>query len=510
MVRQHAVFIIHRLDSTHPHKLTNSTTQYTMDAIRKRNGHHTKSKSTPINATHTTGGIRSANRKTPTMPGKQQCPYRFKQILKGFIVMCLLLLLLRYVVMRYELELNSNVAFSSLKSSSGDKKYDKSNVGTSRDDDDPKAAASSIKIGVYPFVEVMTVNTETKDNSVTNEIEEDPFDSSKMIFYPIFDIQEHILQSFDEEIYKSKSIIQKIYNKKRMKFLSKQKATKNSKWKIRRQNHKNNKNDIFVDPQVMERYYNNTVMIMTRKSYKGGSVQDQINQDRAMVVLNPFLNSNDGMMIGIFDGHAQEGHIVAHVIQQTLPKILVQQLSPILFENSTIATTKNNTTTRNNEQLKRAITKSFTIADTNIPLEYGINAGCTTSLILQIDSYTIITANVGDSQSFIFQYNKSTKSTKIVYITRKHKPDDPIERKRIEGMGGKVSIPPVKEQIMNGQRIEISSRVEIPKTNIGPVSLAMSRSSKFCYTLDWFLFGFYIMNTNRFLLNIYIFVIEIQ
>ena len=458
-----------------------------MEAIRKRNIHPTKSKSTTQSHCTVDASIKRNHGKK--MSGKRHCPYQFKQILKGFFGMMLLLLLLMYFIVRYELEPNLNVAFSSLKSSGNNNS--KNNIG--RDEDDLKAMASRIQTGVHPFVEStqslsMTTSTATKNSSNSYEIEQDSFDSSKIIFYPIFDIQEHILQSFDEEIYKSKSIIQKIYNKKRTKFVSIQQATNNKKWNIRRQNLKHNeKNDLYVDPEIMERYHNHSVMIMTRKSYKGGLVQDQVNQDRAVVVMNPFLKSNDGMMIGIFDGHSQEGHIVAHVIQQTLPKILVQALSPILVKNSTITTIHNDTEGRD-EQLKQAVKKSFTIADTNIPLEYGINAGCTTSLILQIDSHTIITANVGDSQSFVFQYNKSTQRTKIVYSTRKHKPDDPLERTRIERMGGKVSIPPVKEQILNGQRIEISSRVVIPKTNIGPVSLAMSRSSKFCVTLDCFLF----------------------
>ena len=65
----------------------------------------------------------------------------------------------------------------------------------------------------------------------------------------------------------------------------------------------------------------------------------------------------------------------------------------------------------------------------------------------------------------------------LVYETKKHKADLPEERTRIESMGGNVEIPSRKEEIMNGQIMEISSRVVVSTTG-GVVSLAMSRCSE--------------------------------
>ena len=81
------------------------------------------------------------------------------------------------------------------------------------------------------------------------------------------------------------------------------------------------------------------------------------------------------------------------------------------------------------------------------------NTGSTTSIILQINTNTIYTANVGDSKCFIFKYNKQTQTVlSIVYETMKHKADILEEKLRIEQYGGIIEYPMKKEEIRNGEK----------------------------------------------------------
>jgi serine/threonine protein phosphatase PrpC len=75
---------------------------------------------------------------------------------------------------------------------------------------------------------------------------------------------------------------------------------------------------------------------------------------------------------------------------------------------------------------------------------------------------------VGDSKAFVVSVDQKRK-VQVVYSTKPHKPNDPLERQRIEGMGGQVQEPPAPQY---------SARVMIPLG--GPfmdvLGLAMSRS----------------------------------
>lgn len=127
--------------------------------------------------------------------------------------------------------------------------------------------------------------------------------------------------------------------------------------------------------------------------------------------------------------------------------------------------------------ITKFIVEAFQTVDGKLPKNIATQAGCTTSMLIQVDSNTIYSANVGDSQSFIFAYDKASQSIHLVYETKKHKPDLSEERTRIENMGGMVEIPSEREETVNGQIMEISSRVVVP-TDGGAVSIAMSRCSE--------------------------------
>ena len=65
--------------------------------------------------------------------------------------------------------------------------------------------------------------------------------------------------------------------------------------------------------------------------------------------------------------------------------------------------------------------------------------GCTAVVVL-VTPNQIICANVGDSRCILV-----TGFDKVVALSREHKPNEPYERKRIEGAGGSV-----KDNRVNG------------------------------------------------------------
>lgn len=210
---------------------------------------------------------------------------------------------------------------------------------------------------------------------------------------------------------------------------------------------------------------------LTLIGYKGGDLQDQINQDRAFVISPYFVNEPNGKipsnlkaptkrLMGVFDGHAKLGELVSEYSVNTLPKILSSKLEKILAETDE---------EHSQADIQQALIETFIELDKNAPAEKS--GGCTASVVLQLGKYAFV-ANAGDSRSLIATYNKSTSDVNIVFITREDKPDLPEERSRVESMGGQVYIPP-PERIQMGA----SSRVLYVDPQTGGMSgLAMSRS----------------------------------
>jgi len=207
---------------------------------------------------------------------------------------------------------------------------------------------------------------------------------------------------------------------------------------------------------------------LTLIGYKGGDIEDQVNQDRAFVVSPFHIDDGDSSgpdvpttkrLLGVFDGHSNLGELVSQYTVTHLPEMLSSKLGPILSSSSSPAA--------ESEKIQQALIETFVEIDKTAPAEPS--GGCTASIVLQLGP-KIYVANAGDSRSLIATYTKSTSTVNIVYITREDKPDLPEERARVERMGGQVYIPPPHQ---NGA----SSRVLfIDKKTDRMNGLAMSRS----------------------------------
>jgi len=242
---------------------------------------------------------------------------------------------------------------------------------------------------------------------------------------------------------------------------------------------------------------------LTLIGYKGGTLEDQINQDRCIVVAPYSIQQNqypgvvaaevqaekenqspnkptssatasleidaflklDRILLGAFDGHAPLGELVSEYTATTLPRLLAQKLSSKALSTANDPTTSSKTfsTERQVEITKSALIETFVELDQTAPAEQS--GGCTASVILQQGPQVYI-ANAGDSRSFIVAYRPSTSNVTVVYISREDKPNLPDERARVEAAGGQVYIP-----------ARGTSRVVYHDATTGaPTGLAMSRS----------------------------------
>jgi len=227
--------------------------------------------------------------------------------------------------------------------------------------------------------------------------------------------------------------------------------------------HNNNNNAV----GVLERPSANALAIpkdsymATQKGFKAGP-----NQDRSFL-LKPWAGipqDPNALLIGLFDGHGTNGHLIAQTATSDFPVQLLanlehhqqqQQHGNISVESSAFATEKLATST-----FQQVLHQTFLQVD-HEPRMQQIPVGGSTALAVWKIGTVVHLASAGDSTAFVAVYNRNTNTTGIVETARRHKPADPQERARIQAAGGRVYIP------INPK---VTSRVLI-----GPMALAMSR-----------------------------------
>lgn len=268
---------------------------------------------------------------------------------------------------------------------------------------------------------------------------------------------------------------------------------------------------------------------LTLIGYKGGSLQEQVNQDRALVV-QPFHIANDdeqatrqvdsqkqqqkasssstlasssaantkrasteaasrmhhttkrkvnippGILLGVFDGHAPRGEIVSEFTKSQLPILLSHKLHEALQDVITYALSPEDSETDSDIMSLDSVPEDEIInrtkqalIETFVELDRDAPAaesgGCTATVVLRLLDNVYI-ANAGDSRSFIVAYRPSTRQSHVLYVSREDKPNLPDERARVEAAGGQVYIP-----------VRGTSRVVYHDPRTGaPSGLAMSRS----------------------------------
>jgi serine/threonine protein phosphatase PrpC len=201
---------------------------------------------------------------------------------------------------------------------------------------------------------------------------------------------------------------------------------------------------------------------MTLCGYKGGSINAQINQDRAILV-SPYLG--EYQFVGVLDGHGTGGELVAEYARTEIPKQLAAKLEELALD-------KSNNLMNPGEELTlqiAAFLKEVFIAVDKSATQASHSGGCTASVALQLGTKLFV-ANAGDSVTLVAAHRGWNETVQIVYASREDKPHLLEERMRIEQAGGRVQIPESSDD-------DDSSRVIYKDAASGyDVGLAMSRS----------------------------------
>jgi serine/threonine protein phosphatase PrpC len=129
------------------------------------------------------------------------------------------------------------------------------------------------------------------------------------------------------------------------------------------------------------------------------------------------------------DGHGPNGHFASKFCCDTIMHLLEQWMSSAREEDLT------------DEKIKQLLILSFTEAHLRMQtneedIRFYKYSG-TTMVVALVRKCTLYIANLGDSRGFL----ASQVGVKLVtsLVSKDHKPDDPEEKKRIEGTGGVVN-----------------------------------------------------------------------
>jgi serine/threonine protein phosphatase PrpC len=197
--------------------------------------------------------------------------------------------------------------------------------------------------------------------------------------------------------------------------------------------------------------------LLTRQSN-----QHHFNQDRAVLV-KPYVtkqtsNQKRSFLAGVFDGHGHDGHAVAQAAADALPAVLAEKLNAA-------------DCCQTDEWIAQQLKETFLAVNLELPPFAALRGGCTASVTLRIGTKLFI-ANAGDSRTIVVANENATTTAdaEIIYETRLDKAHLPEEKARIEGMGGKIHIPP---KHLAGSRVVVYSSAAKPPE---PIGLAISRS----------------------------------
>ena len=163
---------------------------------------------------------------------------------------------------------------------------------------------------------------------------------------------------------------------------------------------------------------------MTLRGYKGGEAEDQVNQDRAMVVspFLPFPNDDDdddddssskqskepnpvvtAQLLGVFDGHGGGGEKTSQYALENVPSLLAAKLASIVggggkSDGDGDSDSDDQGRSPQQQQMEsqvvvEALKQTFNEVDKNDP-SLG-TAGCTATVVLRLGQKLFI-ANAGD------------------------------------------------------------------------------------------------------------------
>lgn len=205
--------------------------------------------------------------------------------------------------------------------------------------------------------------------------------------------------------------------------------------------------------------------LFSSKTHKGYSYFDMTkkNQD-SYFVINKFLGFSKMHLIGVCDGHGQEGRTISAFVKELFPQMFEEALRGRIERNNGFV--QEEELYKNNqyeidvfEALKNTVNKLFS---SDIDVYFS---GTTFNCIFIFGS-NIIICNVGDSRAIT---SSASNFSEVVKLSKDHKPSDPQEKARLLKRNARI------EQIKNDKGESYGPlRVWLP--NEDQPGLAMTRS----------------------------------
>ena len=160
---------------------------------------------------------------------------------------------------------------------------------------------------------------------------------------------------------------------------------------------------------------------------KGEDGFTKVNQDSFLIIKKEY-KLDDFNIFAVMDGHGENGHLVSQFVTKFFTSFFKKnkKLNSLSTEDDIYFRLQ-----KNNYDI---LHKAFHHAEKDI-IKHDIDAnfsGTTCVMVLQTGA-RLVTANVGDSRAIIVKNNKA------IPLSIDQKPNDPEEKKRIEGLGGEIS-----------------------------------------------------------------------
>ena len=181
----------------------------------------------------------------------------------------------------------------------------------------------------------------------------------------------------------------------------------------------------------------------TIAGYSSPGVQ-KVNQDNFFII-KEFLGDPEQFFLGVCDGHGTNGHLVSEHISKNLPNYLKDTSDETIINSFNLT---------NNSLIN------------NPKIDCSLSGSTCTTLIINLEK--IICANLGDSRAVLGKYENGIYTA--LNLSQDHKPNNPIEMKRILINGGRIK-PYYDEELkqyLGPERVWLKNS-EIP-------GLAMTRS----------------------------------
>ena len=187
--------------------------------------------------------------------------------------------------------------------------------------------------------------------------------------------------------------------------------------------------------------------------------KEKINQDSYLIKENIFKENYN--IYGVFDGHGENGHFVSKYVSEYMNEYFTNKLNYILNEeenqNFKIENIPNIFLKNHNQIIKTASTKID--KELSVINDYDISQSGSTSIMLFMLKDTLICANIGDSQCYIFNCSSEDLWT-FEPLSNPHLASDENEQKRILEKGGEVHPYYEQDGIFEGpDRIYVKNKV---------------------------------------------------